>query len=173
MFYVKCKLMGNTCQYQYISISMALGNVSVYRCCVLLFIIFHLVPITMIHKSIGMCTIVALHCYIYTIKCISKNLCLQMIVSSPMSFCWAEWNTWHKVHGDVCLNQPDCGALLHLQGTWPASRSTAISISNEGPRQCLNHVTTAALAKATGGVVGVGAFIDWDFRLVQRGWSPY
>lgn len=49
------------------------GNVSVYRCCVQLFIKIHLVPIV-IHKSIGMCIMVALHCCINILNCISKNL---------------------------------------------------------------------------------------------------
>lgn len=49
------------------------GNVSVYRCCVELFIIFDLVPI-LIHTSITMCNMVALHCGINIINCISKTL---------------------------------------------------------------------------------------------------
>lgn len=57
------------------------GNVSVYRCCVQLFIIIHLVPI-MIHKSIGMCIMVALHCCINILNCISKDLFTNIKVAS-------------------------------------------------------------------------------------------
>lgn len=54
-------------------ISMANGEMFVYRCCVQLFIIIHLVPI-LIHKSIAMCIMVALHCCINILNCISKYL---------------------------------------------------------------------------------------------------
>lgn len=49
------------------------GAMFVYRCCVQLFIIIHLVPI-LIHKSIAMCIMVALHCCINILNCISKYL---------------------------------------------------------------------------------------------------
>lgn len=52
---------------------LAMGQCSVYRCCVQLFIMIHLVPI-MIHKSTGMCIIVASLCCIDILNCISKNL---------------------------------------------------------------------------------------------------
>lgn len=58
--------------YWYMYISMANGAMFVYRCCVQLFII-HLVPI-LIHKSIAMCIMVALHCCINILNCISKYL---------------------------------------------------------------------------------------------------
>lgn len=59
--------------YWYMYISMANGAMFVYRCCVQLFIIIHLVPI-LIHKSIAMCIMVALHCCINILNCISKYL---------------------------------------------------------------------------------------------------
>lgn len=59
--------------YWYICISMDFGA-NVYRCCVL-FIMIHLVP-TMIHKSTGMCIMVALCCCI-NIYCMSKHLLMK------------------------------------------------------------------------------------------------
>lgn len=59
--------------YWFMYISMANGAMFVYRCCVQLFIIIHLVPI-LIHKPIAMCILVALHCCINILNCISKYL---------------------------------------------------------------------------------------------------
>lgn len=50
-----------------------MGRCSMYRCCVQLFIMIHLVPI-ITHKSPGMCIIVAFHCCLNILNCISKNL---------------------------------------------------------------------------------------------------
>lgn len=49
-----------------------MGRCSMYRCCVQLFIMIHLVPI-IIHKSAGMCIIVAFQCCIDIHNCISKK----------------------------------------------------------------------------------------------------
>lgn len=49
-----------------------LGQCSMYRCCVQLFIMIHLVPI-MIHTSTGLCIIVAFHRCMNILNCTSKN----------------------------------------------------------------------------------------------------
>lgn len=63
--------------FWYMYISMDYGAMFVYRCCVQLFIIIHLVPI-MIQKSIAMCIMVALHRCINILNCISKNLFINL-----------------------------------------------------------------------------------------------
>lgn len=49
-----------------------MGQCSMYRCCVELFIMIHLVP-TIIHKSTATCVILASHCCIDILTCISKK----------------------------------------------------------------------------------------------------
>lgn len=85
-----------------------MGRCSMYRCCVQLFIMIHLVPI-IIHKSTGMCIIVAFRCCIDILNCISKKL---FTLISMAAFCHLPRKSL-KICANSTSPSPDCFDLRH------------------------------------------------------------